>query len=362
MAEILNDATLLDRFVRLREEDAFAALVRRHGPAVLSVCRRFLRSEHDVEDVFQSTFLVLARKAPGIAWQGSVEGWLRDVARRLALHARTGASRRSSREKSLVACGADRDESATTAILDEEPERAAELSDLKRVLAEALEQLPEKYRAPVVLCYLEGKTNEEAARQLGWPAGSMSRRLERGRSLLRQSLAGHGLALTIGLACLASIVLQSLNSTRRAGLGPRAGFAPIRAAMRPFRPQDQGKEGARDVLSRLVDGRSSTSAADRDRAAELAELTARAGAEIEDFDPGRDRLAWRASAAEMRRSAAVLAQAARAGDGPAMAAAARRLDATCVRCHAWFHAGSSLESASPGSGVWPSPRWLDKMN
>jgi RNA polymerase sigma-70 factor (ECF subfamily) len=355
MPDHLSDATLLERFVRLREEDAFVALVRRHGPAVLSVCRRFLRSEHDVEDVFQSTFLVLAEKAPRITWQESVEAWLRDVARRLALHARTGVSRRQSRERSMVAFG---DGCESCALLDEEPGRSAEDGELRRILADALDELPEKYRAPVVLCYLEGKTNEEAARQLGWPAGSMSRRLERGRSLLRQSLAGYGLALTLGLACFASIVYQSINSVTHPGLADRGRFEPIRAAMLPFKPQDQDQKAIGEMMSRLVGG--NPSATDLDRAAELADLATRAATEIEDFDPGRDRLLWRASAVEMKRSATDLAQSVRVGDGLAMAAAARRLDATCVQCHSWFHA----EYAGPadGSGVWSSARWLDKMN
>lgn len=356
MAEHLTDATLLERFVRLREEDAFVALVRRHGPAVLSVCRRFLRSEHDVEDVFQSTFLVLAEKAPRIAWQESVEAWLRDVARRLALHARTGVTRRQSREKSMAAFG---DGCEACALLDEEPGRSAEEGELRRLLADALDELPEKYRAPVVLCYLEGKTNEEAARQLGWPAGSMSRRLERGRNLLRQSLAGHGLALTLGLVCFASIVYQSMNSVMRPGLADRARFEPIRAAMLPFKPQNRDQEAIGELMSRLVGGE--PSATDLDQAAELADLAARAATEIKDFDPGRDRLLWRAAAVEMKRSATALAESARIGNGLAMAVAARRLDATCVQCHSWFHAEPS-EPASDGSGVWPSARWLDKMN
>jgi len=361
MVEQLRDATLLERFVRLREEDAFVALVRRHGPAVLSVCRRFLRCEHDVEDVFQATFLVLAQKAPRITWQDSVENWLRDVARRLALHARTGVSRRQSRERSMVALGAGRDECEACILLDEEPGRTAEDGELKRILADALEELPEKYRAPVVLCYLEGKTNEEAARQLGWPAGSMSRRLERGRNLLRQSLAGYGFALTLGLVCFACIVYQSMNSVTRPNFAARARFEPIRAAMLPFSPQHQGREGVGDVLSRLVRGDSS--ATDHDRAAELADLALRAATQIEDFDPGRDRLLWRASAAKMKQSAAALAQSARIGDGLAMVAAARRLDATCVQCHSWFHpAEYSLEPAVGRSGGWPSAQWLDKMN
>src|SRR3954464_8059685 len=98
MAEFPSDACLLERFVSDREEAAFAALVQRHGPRVERICRRILRNQHDVEDVFQATFLVLARKAAGIAWQESVCPWIEGVARRLALHARSGAARRGGRE------------------------------------------------------------------------------------------------------------------------------------------------------------------------------------------------------------------------------------------------------------------------
>ena len=103
MAESLSDATLLERFVSHREEAAFVALVRRHGPRVERICRRILRNEHDVEDVFQATFLVLSRKAAGIPWRDSVSPWIDGVARRLAMHARSGAVRQQGREVSVTA-------------------------------------------------------------------------------------------------------------------------------------------------------------------------------------------------------------------------------------------------------------------
>ena len=180
MTHHISDAGLLERFSVDRNEDAFLELVNRHGPMVLKVCRRLLASEHDVEDVFQATFLTLASKARLIAWDNSVGAWLHAVAHRLALHARTRASRRGRRERPLAELSGKLSRNRSEKLAEEYHPRCSvmeeiERRDLRCLLDEALEQLPEKYRAPVVLCYLEGKTNEEAARQLGWPAGSISR-------------------------------------------------------------------------------------------------------------------------------------------------------------------------------------------
>jgi RNA polymerase sigma factor (sigma-70 family) len=183
--DTLTDSQLLERFVRRREEAAFAALVRRHGPMVLSVCRRVLCHSHDAEDAFQATFLVLAEKAHRLRRPELLANWLYGVAYRTALHARQRAARRSAREK----------EAAT--MLAPLPDREIDTRELRRVLDEELHRLPEKYRAPLVLCYLEGKTNEEAARLLGWPSGSMSHRLARGRELLRERLQVRLAALSI---------------------------------------------------------------------------------------------------------------------------------------------------------------------
>src|SRR5262249_55118075 len=165
---------------------AFGRLVERHGPAVLRACRRVLSCEHDVQDVFQATFLVLAGKAGKGGWGFSGRAWVRSVAVRLALPPGARARGRGDGERPM---GAALPESHHPSA---DPHRDMERGELRRVLNDALGQLPEKYRAPVVLCYLEGKTNDEAARELGWPAGSMSRRLERARSLLRRPLARTG--------------------------------------------------------------------------------------------------------------------------------------------------------------------------
>jgi RNA polymerase sigma factor (sigma-70 family) len=186
-----TDGELLDRFGSRQDDAAFETLVRRHGPMVLRTCRRVLGEEHAAEDAFQATFLVLARKAASIRQRSSLGGWLYEVAYHLALRARTDAARRVRHERRAQEMAADdtvdpADREALQALVDEE-----------------LHRLPEKYRTPLVLCYLEGKTNTEAARELGWPAGSMSSRLARAREMLRDRLAGRGVALsTCGLALL----------------------------------------------------------------------------------------------------------------------------------------------------------------
>src|SRR5215470_5427658 len=178
------DAQLLARFLASRDDFAFAALVRRHGPTVLGVCRRVLRHAQDAEDAFQATFLVLARKARSIARRGALGSWLYGVAYRVALKARDDAARRrrherraASRTEGQAACAEAGD--AAGPVLDEEVNR-----------------LPDKYRQPVVLCYFEGKTYQEAARLLGWPAGTAAVRLARARELLRNRLTVRGVALS----------------------------------------------------------------------------------------------------------------------------------------------------------------------
>jgi RNA polymerase sigma factor (sigma-70 family) len=184
--DALTDGELLKRFAQQHEEAAFAALLRRHGPMVLSVCRRVLRSIHDAEDAFQVTFLVMVQKAHRLRKPELLGNWLYGVAYRTALHARQRAGRRSEREREAAAMSSD----ATS-----DPE--IESSELPRVLDEELHRLPQKYRAPLVLCYLEGKTNAEAAQLLGWPSGSMSYRLARGRELLRERLQSRLAGLTV---------------------------------------------------------------------------------------------------------------------------------------------------------------------
>src|SRR5437764_322999 len=180
-ADAPTDAWLLHRFASDRDEAAFATLVERHGPLVLSVCRRVLGTVQDAEDAFQATFLVLARKAGAIREPDLLGNWLYGVASRIARKARAGVSKRQMHEKQV------------RLLPSLEAPASAEPNDLGPVLDEELSRLPEKYRAALVLCYLEGKTNEEAARLLRWPTGTVKGRLARARDLLRTRLARRGL-------------------------------------------------------------------------------------------------------------------------------------------------------------------------
>lgn len=152
-----TDRQLLERFVVGHEEDAFADLVRRHGPMIYGVCRRLLADGPEAEDAFQATFLVLVRRPGSIPWRDTVGGWLHQVAQRVALKARAQTQRRRA-----AALPADLAESTSQ---DDVAER-----ELRSLIDEELQRLPAKYRAPLVLCCLEGRTHDEAAQELGWRA------------------------------------------------------------------------------------------------------------------------------------------------------------------------------------------------
>jgi RNA polymerase sigma factor (sigma-70 family) len=187
----LPDHELLDRFARGRDENAFALLLRRHGSMVLGVCRSVLHELHDAEDAFQAAFLLLAQKAGSIHRREAVSGWLYRVAYHLALRAGTSAARRKIVEKrALTMRSAD-------PLLD------MSLREVRAVLFEELEALPEHYRAPLVLCGLEEKSLEETARLLGWTHGAVKGRLQRGRELLRARLTRRGLELPAALSGVA---------------------------------------------------------------------------------------------------------------------------------------------------------------
>jgi RNA polymerase sigma-70 factor (ECF subfamily) len=196
----LTDAQLLERFVKRRDEPAFAALVARHGPMVLGVCRRLVRDAQEAEDAFQATFLVLARKAAVIQRQPLLAGWLYGVAYRLAVRLRGQTARRRTREQRDV------DLTALAAADD------GAYSDVRPLVHEEVGRLPDKYRSAVVLCYLEGKTNEEAALQLRWPVGSVKSRLARARELLRTRLTRRGLTLSAGLLTTALVINKASAS------------------------------------------------------------------------------------------------------------------------------------------------------
>jgi RNA polymerase sigma factor (sigma-70 family) len=183
----LADDELLRQFIGERDEMAFALLVRRHGSMVLGVCGNVLRHQQDAEDVFQATFLLLARKADTIRKHQSLSSWLHGVAYRLALKTRTQNNRRHAHEQ--------------TALPTQRLEFGDDLSvrESRVLLHEEMNRLPEKYRAVLLLCYWEGKTRDEAAARLGMTPDALKKRLERARNLLGSRLTRRGLAPTVAL-------------------------------------------------------------------------------------------------------------------------------------------------------------------
>jgi RNA polymerase sigma factor (sigma-70 family) len=188
-AEDLTDGQLLDAYVARHDPGAFAVLLRRHGGLVLNVCRGVLHNEHDAEDAFQASFLILARKASSIRRLASVGGWLYQVAYTVSLKARAARRPVPARPARDVAAG--------------DPAASLARQELCAALDEEMQRLPEKYRLPLVLCYLENLTTGETARRLRWPAGTVKVRLMQGRELLRKRLSRRGFSLaTAGVASL----------------------------------------------------------------------------------------------------------------------------------------------------------------
>ncbi len=230
------DDALLRRFVRDRDEAAFATLVRRHGPLVLAVCRRVLGDADAAEDSFQAVWLVLARKATAVRPGERLASWLHGVTRQVSLNALRGDARRRRRE-------------AATARAAAAPRQADPLDELSArevlfLLHEEVQRLPQAQRLPVLLCCLEGKTQEEAARQLGWTAGQVKGRLERGRQRLQERLVKRGLTLPAALAAaalspaavstaVAAAVARAATGNSGAGLGPSAGAAALARQVLP---------------------------------------------------------------------------------------------------------------------------------
>ena len=175
----LSEWQLLARYLEQRDELAFAALVARHGPMVMGTCRRMLSGGPDADDAFQATFMVLVRRARSLGPRDAIGPWLHGVATRVSMRARAQAARRRRVE---LAGGELNLFRAPT-----EPD-----AELAAVVDQELNRLPEKYRAPIVLCHIQGLTHEEAARQLEWPVGSVKGRLSRARDLLRGRLVRRG--------------------------------------------------------------------------------------------------------------------------------------------------------------------------
>jgi len=224
-ARDISDAELLERFQSQAEEAAFAILVHRHGPMVFNLCRRLLGNVHEAEDAFQATFLVLARKARQIRKPPSLGSWLYGVAYRIARRARIGAAQRRRQEQQVARTIG-------------QPYAEPSCQELRAVLDEELQRLPIQYRAPVVLCYLEGKTHFQAGQELDWPKSSVTARLERARKILQRRLTRRGFGLGAGLLALgtsenmssaavpARLILASVRLAVQAAAGRAAATAP----------------------------------------------------------------------------------------------------------------------------------------
>jgi RNA polymerase sigma factor (sigma-70 family) len=238
-ADPVSDAALLERWVRVRDEDAFAALVARHGPMVLGVCRHVLSDAHAAEDALQATFLVLARRAAAVRPATALAAWLFGVARKVARKARAAERRRRTAPVSAAALRQP-----------EDPLERLSARELLTLVDEEVARLPERYRLPVVVCCLEGRSVEESARLLGWKVGSVKGRLERGRRLLRTRLARRGVELA---------ALLAVGLTVEAGRpAPRA--AATTAAALAFAAGRQKNVSGPEALARCVMGRAAISA------------------------------------------------------------------------------------------------------
>jgi cyanophycinase len=221
-----TDGQLLDCFTATHDEGAFETLVRRHGRLVLSVCRSVLGDEHETEDAFQATFLILVKKARAIRRHESLRSWLYGVAHRVAVRARVARAKRLQSERQVVRMTLS-DPSADTA-----------RQELSRLLHDEVLRLPDRYRLPVLLCCLEGKSRHEAARELGWSEGAVKGRLERARQRLHARLVRRGLTLSMVLAAVdvaramvpacvpRPLVLSTTKAAAQWATGRAAGLIP----------------------------------------------------------------------------------------------------------------------------------------
>jgi RNA polymerase sigma factor (sigma-70 family) len=219
----ISDGQLLERYATERDEAAFEALVRRHGPMVLGVCRRLLRDPDEANDAFQATFLVLVRKAASVFPREMLPNWLHGVAYRTAVRARSAVFKRRRREKQMR-------QMPEPAVRSPDP-----WDDLRALLDQHLACLPSKYRVAVVLCDLEGKAHKEAARDLGWPVGTLASRLSRGRRMLAARIIRRGglvsaaaLLHESAAACVpGTLVLAAVRAARLDGLEEAVAAATI---------------------------------------------------------------------------------------------------------------------------------------
>ncbi len=229
----LSDQQLLERYLDRSgafREQAFEALLERHGPMVQRVCQSVLRNQHDVDDAFQATFLILVRRARSLWVRESIGPWLQQVAYRVAAGARTTAARRRRHE----ATAAERKDSSF---------RDSSWDDLGSALNQQIARLPERYRSPIVLCCLEGLTQQQAAGQLGWPMGTLQSRLARGRERLRRGLIRKGLAPSVVLSprffdiarargpVSPELVTETINTVLKFTVARGVSIAGVRAAL-----------------------------------------------------------------------------------------------------------------------------------
>jgi RNA polymerase sigma factor (sigma-70 family) len=221
----LSESELLDRFVDRRDGAAFAALVDRHGPMVLGICRRLLHDPHEADDAFQAVFLILARKAGGIGRKELVGNWLYGVSRRVATRARVLAARRPKTGGPLDADARRHDGSS--------PAESLVRDELGERLHEEVGRLPERYRVPVVACYFEGKSCEEAAALMRCPVGTVKGRLSRARDLLRRRLESRGVTAPAPLLATA-LAAPDLRAAVPPALAARAVRAGLAASSSPF--------------------------------------------------------------------------------------------------------------------------------
>ncbi len=209
-----SDGELLERFRARRDEGgerAFESLVTRHGPMVWGICRNVLEDPSDVHDAFQAVFLVLSRRADAIRKTESVGSWLYGVTVRVAARARATAIHRRARERRILAVA------SATAMAGEGPGTsrggAVDYDDGAAVVHEEIVRLPERYREPIVLCYFEGLTHDEAAARLGWPVGTVRSRLARARDRLRGRLERRGVTAPSAIGPMAAWIVSSQETS-----------------------------------------------------------------------------------------------------------------------------------------------------
>ena len=213
-----SERQLLERFATGRDESAFAAIVARHGPMVVRVCRSILTNPADVDDAFQATFLVLVRKAASLRDGDQLSPWLHGVARRVALHARSKAAQRTRRESP----GVPAEPTAVDRSL-----QTAETRELAALIHTEIDRLTLAERSAILLCDLEGLSHQEAADQLGWPLGTVKSRVLRGRDRLRVRLLRRGVSLPAGILAAGWLT----QSTASAFVSPGLAVTTIRVAV-----------------------------------------------------------------------------------------------------------------------------------